>query len=164
MNATIEIIKNKTAALIMLSAEIGFIMGKASDTQLQLIQRYSGYVGIAFQITDDILNLIADSKYGKEIGGDLREGKRTIIVSHFISLASAKDKRKFLRYFGKKSISDSGISEEISLLKKYGSIEYAKTLSDFYLRCGLFYLNFLPNNRSKFTLIRLSEFLTKRIW
>ncbi len=160
----LEILKGKTSALIMLSSEIGIIMGNGSDVQLKLIERYAGYVGLSFQIIDDVLNLIATKKYGKEIGGDLREGKRTMIVSHFMKNASDSDKLEFLKYFGKKSSSYKEIKKMISLLKKYNSIEYSKKQADYYLNCGLYYLKFLPDNDARNSLLKLSKFLTKRNW
>jgi geranylgeranyl pyrophosphate synthase len=164
METAIEIIKCKTSALIILSTEIGTIIGGGSDIQLNLIQRYAGYVGLAFQITDDVLNLVADKKYGKEIGGDLREGKRTAIVGHFMSSASEIDKARFLKFFGKKNVAMRQINIEISLLNKYGSIDHAKKLAAFYLKCGLYYLQFLPDNNARTSLIKLSRFLTDRNW
>ena len=160
----LEIIKCKTAALIILSSEIGTILGGGSDIQLKFIQRYAGYAGLAFQITDDLLNLIGEKKYGKEIGGDLREGKRTAIVGHFMSSASQEDKRIFLKYFGKKNSTTRQTKKQIALLHKHGSIEYAKKLADYYLKCGLYYLQFLPDNQARTSLVRLSKFLTNRNW
>jgi len=160
----LEILKGKTSALIMLSSEIGIIVGKGTEVQLKLVERYAGYVGLAFQIIDDVLNLIATKKYGKEIGGDLREGKRTMIVSHFMGHASDHDKLEFLKYFGVKRSSYKEIKKMLSLLKKYDSIKHCQKQSDYYLSCGLYYLKFLPNNDAKNSLIKLSKFLTKRNW
>lgn len=160
----LEILKGKTSALIMLSSEIGVIIGNGTDVQLKLIERYAGYVGLAFQIIDDVLNLIATKKYGKEIGGDLREGKRTMIISHFMKHASDKDKSKFLQHFGQKKSSQIEIKKMLSMLKKYRSIEYCQKQADYYLSCGLYYLQFLPDNQAKESLSKLSKFLTKRNW
>ena len=160
----LEILKNKTAALIMMASELGMIVGNANSDQLKLISRYAGYAGIAFQIIDDVLNLIADKKYGKEIGGDLREGKRTIIVSHFMSHAPANEKKKFLKYFGQKQSNITQTRTMIRLLEKNGSIKYSQDLAEYFLECGLFYLNFLPDNKARTSLIKLSKFLTKRNW
>jgi geranylgeranyl diphosphate synthase type I len=160
----LEILKGKTSALIMLSSEIGIIIGKGSDVQLKLVERYAGYIGLAFQIIDDVLNLIATKKYGKEIGGDLREGKRTMIVSHFMKHSSDYDKLEFLKYFGKKNSSYKEIKKMLSLLKKYDSIKYCQKQADYYLNCGLYYLSFLPDNDARNSLSKLSAFLTKRNW
>jgi geranylgeranyl pyrophosphate synthase len=81
-----------------------------------------------------------------------------------MSSASPKDKAKFLKYFGKKNVSLSEINLEISLLKKYGSVTHAVKLADFYLKCGLYYLQWLPDNQARTSLIKLSRFLTKRNW
>jgi geranylgeranyl pyrophosphate synthase len=163
-NVVLEIMKNKTAALVILASEIGMIMGKSSDVHLRLVERYAGYAGMAFQIIDDVLNLIADKKYGKEIGGDLQEGKRTVIISHFMSHASIVDTEMFAKYFGRKDASKEDMTLMLSLLKKYGSIEYSQDLADYYLKCGLYYLQFFPDNQARDSLTKLSKFLTKRNW
>jgi len=160
----LEILRGKTSALIMLSSEIGMIIGNCTAEQLQLIERYAGYIGLAFQIIDDVLNLIADKKYGKEIGGDLREGKRTLIISHFMLHATNKDKTKFLQFFGQKNTSYKDIQQMLCLLKKCGSIEHCQKKADYYLNCALYYLQFLPENEARNSLTKLSRFLTKRNW
>lgn len=160
----IDIIKNKTSALIMLASEIGAIMANCNDAQLRILQRFAGYAGLSFQITDDILNLIAEKKYGKEIGGDLIEGKRTIIISHFMLNAFDEDKKKFFHYFGKKDLNKENTIKMLTLLKEYGSIDYAKKMAKYYQNCALFYLQFLPQNNSRETLVKLSKFLTDRNW
>lgn len=163
-NIVLEIMKNKTAALVILASEVGIMTGKSNDIHLRLIERYAGYAGMAFQIIDDVLNLIADKKYGKEIGGDLQEGKRTVIISHFMSHASIIDKDEFAKHFGRKDTSEVEITMMLNLLKTYGSIEYSQNLAEYYLKCSLYYLQFLPDNEARNSLSKLSKFLTKRNW
>lgn len=161
---TVEIMKGKTSALLMLACEIGIILGRGSEQHLLLIQRYAGYLGLAFQITDDVLNVIGDKKYGKEIGGDLREAKKTIIVSHFMSVADKRDKIKFLRHFGDKGAGVTEVNWMISILREYNSIDYSMKLASYYLDCALFYLQLFPDNEARKSLSNLSKFLIKRLW
>lgn len=67
----------------------------AGQRDLDRFDRFGYLVGAAFQIQDDLLNLTGDDRvYGKEIGGDLWEGKRTLIVSHALSRATATDRAR----------------------------------------------------------------------
>jgi geranylgeranyl diphosphate synthase, type II len=63
---------------------IGALIARGDGTDLDRFNRFGFFTGAAFQIQDDVLNLVGDvGKYGKEIGGDLWEGKRTLILAHF---------------------------------------------------------------------------------
>jgi geranylgeranyl diphosphate synthase type II len=71
----------------------------------QLPQRFlwfGWYLGAAFQIQDDILNLAGDfSRYGKEIGGDLREGKRTLMLTHLLKVSKPRERRRLVGFLAK---------------------------------------------------------------
>jgi geranylgeranyl pyrophosphate synthase len=73
---------------------IGALAANGNDQNLQRFDRYGYLLGLAFQITDDVLNLRGNaSRYGKEIDGDLLEGKRTLILTHAYEHADARDRR-----------------------------------------------------------------------
>ncbi|MDX1468263.1 MAG: polyprenyl synthetase family protein [Acidimicrobiia bacterium] len=72
--------------------QIGAIVAGATPQQVAQLEEFATELSVAFQITDDLLNLHADvERYGKEIGGDLWEGKRTVMLLHAIRTASAQD-------------------------------------------------------------------------
>jgi geranylgeranyl diphosphate synthase type II len=69
---------HKTGALILAAVEIGAILGGASSIQRRALCRYGEAAGLAFQVADDILDIIADqSELGKDVGSDLQRGKAT---------------------------------------------------------------------------------------
>ena len=71
----------KTGELIATSAKVGALLGGANEEEILEMESFGLEIGLAFQIQDDVLNLIGEEeKYKKEIGGDIREGKRTLIV------------------------------------------------------------------------------------
>src|SRR5580692_2098512 len=71
---------------------IGALIAGGADVDLDAFNRFGFFMGAAFQIQDDVLNLVGDvRKYGKEIGGDLWEGKRTLILAHLFSRAAAPE-------------------------------------------------------------------------
>jgi geranylgeranyl diphosphate synthase type II len=78
--------------------QVGAIAAGAAPPQLAPLEPLGRHLGVAFQITDDLLNLRADPEdYGKEIGGDLWEGKRTLILLHALRHASPADLDRALR-------------------------------------------------------------------
>ena len=70
----------KTGALIRTAGKIGGILGRASDAELALIDRYCSALGLAFQIQDDILDVTGSEEFGKPIGSDVQKGKATYVT------------------------------------------------------------------------------------
>jgi len=93
---------------------------------------FGTHLGIAFQIVDDILNLTADeSKYGKEILGDLYEGKRTVMMIHLLRTLSARQ-RNYVIDLLSKSRETKKLDEMkfiFALMKENGSIDYAREIA-----------------------------------
>jgi geranylgeranyl pyrophosphate synthase/uncharacterized protein with NAD-binding domain and iron-sulfur cluster len=77
---------------------IGALVANGDDCNLSRFDRFGYLLGLAFQITDDVLNLKGDARYGKEIDGDLWEGKRTFLLTHAIGRANRAD-REWVRSF-----------------------------------------------------------------
>lgn len=112
--------------------QIGAIITGAQPSQLALLRRFATYIGVAFQIQDDVLNLIADEQvYGKEIGGDLWEGKRTLLLLHMMRMVSPGEQniaRGILeRPRNEKTVDE--ISYLYNLIHTYDSIDYARRLA-----------------------------------
>ncbi len=159
----IRLLKFKTGALTRLSLEAGAISGGATEDQLLALGDFGENVGIAFQIMDDVLNVQGNVKeYGKEIGGDIREGKKTILAAHLLTFARPADRRKFQQMLGNKRISRTGVRQAIALYEKYGSIQYAKNQADDFLRKSLTAIDVLPSSEAKNSLATIAKFLVSR--
>ena len=106
---------------------VGAIVGSRGTAELGPLVRFGFHFGAAFQIRDDLLNLVGDEQvYGKEILGDLYEGKRTLPLVHLLSVASAAD-REVLRVYLHRSRSERSaalVHRVRALMDDYGSIEY----------------------------------------
>jgi geranylgeranyl diphosphate synthase type I len=159
----IRLLRNKTGALTRLSVEAGAISGGGSQEQTEALGEFGETVGIAFQIVDDILNVAGDVKeYGKEIGGDIREGKKTVMAAHLVRTANPSDKKTFIRLLGKSKITKSEVRKAITLYEKYGSIAYARAQADSYLQSAMKALDRLPNSEAKDNLAIIAKFLVSR--
>ncbi len=111
---------------------LGAIIAGARPEQLKLLDEFGLPFGRAFQIQDDLLNLTADvKKYGKEIGGDILEGKRTLMLVHLISHCSQDERELVKAIYGKarEQKSQKHVQYVLDLMKKYGSLEYGKKKS-----------------------------------
>jgi geranylgeranyl diphosphate synthase type II len=108
---------------------IGALIAGSEPAQLEAFNRFGYYLGTAFQIQDDVLNLAGDrKKYGKEIGGDLLEGKRTLILTHLFKNCSGYERQRLQAFFAKPR--GHRLAREVAwiqeLLQGNGSIEYAR--------------------------------------
>lgn len=110
-------------------ARIGALIARPDDPDLERFNRLGCLMGAAFQIQDDVLNLVGDRrKYGKEIGGDLLEGKRTLMLAHLFGQAKPDDRRRLTAFLAKPS--GQRLPREVAwvyeLLSRYGTIAYAR--------------------------------------
>lgn len=107
---------------------VGCLIGARGRMPLDPLIRLGFFFGAAFQIQDDVLNLDPGEAYGKEINGDLFEGKRTLMIIHALRNASAKDRRRLEKFLGrdraKRSTAD--VAWIRALLDRTGAIEYAR--------------------------------------
>lgn len=154
----------KTGALAGFSAKIAAIMADAPEDVKKNIQKFAELIAIAFQIQDDVLNLVGDeAKYGKEIGGDITEGKRTLMVIHALKNLPRKDAEKLLKILNMRTADRALIREAIELMERAGSIEYAKNVSKQLAEEALKILKkTLPENAARKKLELLADFLIAR--
>ena len=110
---------------------IGAMIATRDGIDLDRFNLFGFYLGAAFQIQDDLLNLVGEQeKYGKEIGGDLLEGKRTLMLVHLLRCSEARDAdriKAFLRE-PRRNRSSGEVHWIINQMQHYGSIEYARSV------------------------------------
>lgn len=124
----IVMITKKTAALAQMCCEIGAYLGNGSKNDIKALSDYGKHLGIAFQIQDDLLDITADkAEFGKRIGGDLLEGKKTFLFLVALNKATGKDKEDLLKVIKNKGIRANQIEKFKRLYEKYGVLEEAKS-------------------------------------
>ena len=93
-----KMINLKTAVLLAGSLKVGALIANASLDDCENIYQYGRYAGLAFQLQDDLLDTYGDAKvFGKPIGGDIAENKKTFLLINAINLASGSAKKDFER-------------------------------------------------------------------
>jgi geranylgeranyl pyrophosphate synthase len=92
--------------------------------------RFAEAIGVAFQIQDDILDVVSSGmdrkKFGKSVGNDIKEGKRTLIVIHALGKASEQDRKRLIQILNSHTSDHKVVEEAISIFSKYASIDYAR--------------------------------------
>lgn len=154
----------KTGALAGFAAKLAAIMAEVPEDKASLAQRFAELIAVAFQIQDDVLNIVGDeAKYGKEIGGDITEGKRTLMVIHALRNLPPGDARRLREILDMKTKDKKLIKEAIELMRKAGSIEYAKNVSRHLAKKALKILReLLPEEERRRKLKSLASFLITR--
>ena len=159
----LEMAGGKTASLISASCHAGALLAGASEKKQNALCAYGFNLGLAFQIQDDILNLIGDEqKYKKEIGGDIREGKRTLMVLDCLNKMPKNEALKMRGLLGKSDITSQEISWCINKLESNGSIEYAKQYAKKLYSQSLDSLSDFTNCEAKEDLISVAKYAIQR--
>jgi geranylgeranyl diphosphate synthase type II len=128
----LEMVLKKTCWLgTIYPLQVGALIGTRNGASLDPFLRFGFFLGAAFQIRDDVLNLIGDHRYGKEIDGDIWEGKRSLMMVHLLREAAPHERDRLADFLAR---SRAGRSEgEVrwvrGLMDRYGSIEYAQDLA-----------------------------------
>jgi geranylgeranyl diphosphate synthase, type II len=133
---------------------VAAIVAGVSAEMLRRLRRFAIYLGVSFQIIDDVLNLEAQqTAYGKEIGGDLVEGKRTLILLHMMRTATAAERSAASRFLDRTAppCPEESIPFLLDLIRRTGSLAYARTFAT-----GL-------ANKARTTLAELSSFMTPSV-
>lgn len=123
----LDMIRKKTGVLFELSAKGGALIGGGKPQELAALSTYGMSLGLAFQIWDDCLDMSSDEQtLGKDIGNDIRNGKKTMIAVHSLSHATGKEKKFLDDFFGNRNATDADVKKVFACFQSLGSIEYAK--------------------------------------
>lgn len=107
---------------------VGALIGSWGRADLDPLVRFGFYLGAAFQIRDDLLNLVGDEEvYGKELLGDLFEGKRTLMLNHVLTAASGEERDDLVGFLrsGRAGRTSESVHVVLEAMRRHGSIEFA---------------------------------------
>ena len=158
----IKMIEKKTAVLFEVSCAMGAICAKKKPKDVKNLSSFGRNLGIAFQITDDLIGIMGDSKITKKpVGNDIREGKKSLPILLAIRKARGSDKKKILHVFGKSNATKTQINEVVDIIRSLG-------IEDTVRKQALRYANRATNALNKYSgihksdLISLLDFVVKR--
>jgi geranylgeranyl diphosphate synthase, type II len=148
---------------------LGAACAGESGAALDAFNEAFRWIGIAFQIQDDVLNLTGEEAlYGKETLGDLLEGKRTVMLIHLMRTADERDRPRLQELLARSRSgrSQSDAEEILAAMQRYGSIDHAIDLADRLARRGAQQferdLSSVPENEGKALLRQIANYVTTR--
>ena len=157
-----EIIRKKTAALIAACTACG---AKSAGIQEHLVEKmwqFGEYVGMAFQIKDDLLDYQNNGKIGKPSGNDIKEKKLTLPIIYALEHSSSEEKKKMLSIVKRHHKNKHKVQEVIDFVIARGGIEYASKRMNEYKEKALDLLDQMPQNSSRDALRDLVNYVVTR--
>jgi len=125
------VLKKTCWLAIIHPSRVGALIGTRGGIDPDPFIRFGFFLGAAFQIQDDLLNLVADRRYGKELNGDICEGKRTLMLNHTYREASTEERRRLTEFLALSR--EQRTAEQVlwirRLMDTYGSVDYARRIA-----------------------------------
>ena len=158
----ITMIEKKTAALFDVSCSMGAICANKSQKDIQNLSAFGKNLGIAFQITDDLIGVMGDSKLTKKpVGNDLREGKKSLPILMSMKKTKGVEKKKIIKVFGNSNATKKEMHEAVEIIKNLGIEQNVRSQAQKYAekaKKSLSKYSGTPKNE----LIELLDFVVKR--
>lgn len=136
--------------------------------EFETLIRLGFFLGTAFQIRDDVLNIVGDERYGKELADDLLEGKRTLMLIHLLAHATAEEHERVSAFLAapREERMPERVRWVVERMKHYGSIDYAQEVANGLAGAALHefenLFDDLPESRDKRFLAELILWVLKR--
>ena len=157
-----RVIADKTASLLETCCHIGAMSATDNEVYINAMHDYGNYLGMAFQITDDILDYEGTSNIiGKPVGGDIKEKKITLPLILAMQKVSAVEVARIKKML-KSGLKKGSVAEVIDFVKKNGGIEDARKFADEFIEKSKNCLSVFPDSEIKESLIQLVDFVVKR--
>ena len=158
-----DLIYRKTACLFSVCMRMGGILGGATREQEESLAQYGHDLGMAFQITDDVLDLTAsENVLGKPVASDLREGKVTMAVIHALERCTASERKQIETVLEERAFDGVTHAEILEILEKYGSLEAANARALRFAELARNAICSFPDSEIKRALLWAPEFVVAR--
>lgn len=144
----LDMIRKTTACFIQTPLVVGAMLWDASEAVIDALEGAGMALGMAYQIRDDVIDVIGESEYtGKPVGGDIRQAKTRLPTIRALHELQGEDKARFQRLMsGGESLSDEALQEAIALTLKTDSVNYCISVTRQYCEEARQFIEHLPND------------------
>lgn len=156
-----DIIRQKTATLIAACCGIGAASVGANNETVQQMRKFGEYIGIAFQIKDDLFDY-TEEKIGKPTGIDIKEQKMTLPLIYTLNISSKKEKDWVVNSIKKHNKDKKRVKEIIAFVKEKKGLEYATHKMNDYRNKALTILDSYPESPYKNSLLQMIDYVVER--
>jgi len=161
----LEIISAKTAALFAAACRVSPVVAEASEDAELALEAYGKSLGIAFQLSDDVIDYASDAAtMGKGVGDDFRDGKMTLPVILAYARGSEQDRAFWRSAIGGERISDDDLAHAMRLLKETDALADTIERARQYGRRAIDALAIFPPSKAKSALTDAAEFAVARAY
>lgn len=158
-----KIIQKKTAFLFATCTEVGALSVEADEKSIQHIRQYGEYLGLCFQIKDDIFDYYADIQIGKPTGNDLRDGKVTLPLIYALKVADEVESQKIISIIDKKDFTEENIDLITQFAHDKGGVTYAIQRMQEFKQKAIDELQGFADSEIRQALIDCAEFAVSRL-
>lgn len=159
----LDMIQKKTACLLDISARIGALIGNGSKAEVTALGNFATNLGCAFQIQDDLLDIISDEvTLGKTFGSDVKQRKQTFLLVHALSHADAKSHKELLRLLYGPQTNSQSVSAIRVIFERAGSLTAAREAIKSYLQRAEQSLEVLRPTKYRDCLLQLLNYISAR--
>jgi octaprenyl-diphosphate synthase len=159
-----KIINGKTASLISSCCEIGAFSSSNSEKDSENLRDFGTYLGLAFQIRDDLLDYVSKSSLiGKPVGNDIKEKKITLPLIYALSNADNSKQKEIIKLIKSDKIKKDEINYIMDFVKKMGGVKYSQDKAKEYCGQAKNFIMDYPESEYKTSLINLTDFVIDRI-
>jgi octaprenyl-diphosphate synthase len=156
----LEIITRKTASLIGTCCNLGAHFAGADDNVVAALEQYGLSFGIAFQITDDVLDITGnEDRMGKSLGRDLQKGKLTLPLIHALTKSPADTQRKLRKLLTAEEPDRVAVCQ---ILGETDSVPFALRTARKYIEAATGALDILPPSDARDALLRMATLVSNR--
>ncbi|MEA4926481.1 MAG: polyprenyl synthetase family protein [Syntrophomonadaceae bacterium] len=154
-------IERKTALLIAVSCQLGAMISNCTDAEINALKKYGYYLGMAFQITDDILDFVASEEIlGKPVGSDIRQG--VITLPAIYALKYGERRHELGPMLSSPAVCHNNADDIIEMITDTDGIDYAYYVSNRFADKAVHQLDRLPDMAGKDSLLTIAEFISGR--
>ncbi|MEA3081571.1 MAG: octaprenyl-diphosphate synthase [Sphingomonadales bacterium] len=161
----LDIISAKTAALFAAACRVSPVVAEASEEAEHALEAFGRNLGIAFQLSDDVIDYASDAAtMGKGVGDDFRDGKMTLPVILAYARGSSDDRAFWRAAIGGERVSDDDLAQATGLLQGSGALDDTIERARQYARRAIDALAMFPASKAKAALTEAAEFAVARAY
>ena len=157
-----KVIRKKTALLFATCTEVGALSVNADAEKLANLRAFGEYMGICFQIKDDVFDYYQDIEIGKPTGNDLQDGKVTLPLIYALSHSANDEKENIMSIIDSKDFTQENIDKVMQFARDKGGVDYAEKRMDEFKALAVATLDGFTDSDVKRALIMCADFSAAR--